>query len=168
MKARALPLAAACLLAITSRTAGQDVSLERESLAGLDGLHVLVDSINEDGQEGGLTRGALRTYLEVRLRQAQIRVLSEDESLALERAPLLGFTVLVLPLTKGGWAYSLSLEVRQVTCITGGVEVGTCLVRQTWDVGGLYLTGKDLSDSVRGNVAELMDQLVNDYLAVNP
>ncbi len=48
MKARAFPLAVACLLAITSRTAGQDVDLERESLAGLDGLFVLVEYLGDE------------------------------------------------------------------------------------------------------------------------
>ncbi len=76
MKARAFPLAAACLLAITSRTVGQDVGSTTESLVGLDGLQVIVWVSSDLVQEGGLTEDALQTYLEMRLRQARIPVLS--------------------------------------------------------------------------------------------
>ena len=89
MKARALPLAAACLLAITSRTAGQDVDWERETLRGLDGRHVMVVSLNQRAQKGGLTKAALQAHLELQLRQARIPVLSEDESVASERGAIL-------------------------------------------------------------------------------
>ena len=146
MTARAFPLALACLLAVPSRTAGQDVSLERESLAGLDGLYVLVDDIDEDGQEGGLTRGALRTYLEMRLRQARIPILSEDEFLALERSPRLYLSVTTLSTAAGGWTYSLDLNVDQYACIKGGMEgqgllalTGGCSMFTTWDTGGSTL-----------------------------
>ncbi len=93
MKARALPLAVACVLAITSRTAGQDVDLERESLAGLDGLFVLVEYLGDEEQEGGLTEDALHTYSEMRLKQARIPVLSEDEWSASERRSYLYLNV---------------------------------------------------------------------------
>ncbi len=177
MKARVFPLAAACLLAITSRTAGQATGLERESLAGLDGLHVLVEDLHQAAQEGGLTRDALQTYVEMRLRQARIRVLSENEWLASERQPILYLTVGALPVTAGGgWAYRFGLEVRQLGCIEGGLEgqtgllssAGGCTQFRTWGVVFLAITPGSLPDQVRGSLAELMDMLVNDYLAVNP
>ncbi len=137
MKARAFPLAVACLLAITSRTAGQDVDLERESLAGLDGLFVLVEYLGDEEQEGGLREDALHTYLEMRLRQARIPVLSEDEC----------------------WPEG----PEGLLALRGG-----CSLFTTWDQSGIYTTGSPLPDSVHGNLADLMDQLVNDYLTVNP
>ena len=177
MKARAFPLATACLLAIPSQAAGQATDLERESLAGLDGLHVFVEDLRQAAQEGGLKQDALRTYLEMRLRQARIPVLSKDEWLASERRPYLYLTVGALPVTAGGgWAYRLGLEVRQRACIEGGLEGqtgllsrnGGCSPFRTWGVVLLAITSESLPDQVRGTLAGLMDELVNDYLAMNP
>lgn len=47
-------------------------------------------------------------------------------------------------------------------------SVGGCSLFTTWDVGALRFTPGDLSSSVRGTLAELMDYLLNDYLAANP
>ncbi len=173
MNARAFPLAVACLLAITSRTAGQDVSGQAESLRGLDGLYLIGSDLNDQAQEGGLTEDALQTYLEMRLRQARIPVLSTIvEWLATERQPYLYLNILALQ-TARGWAYTLRLEVKQLACpegrlLRGDPHGGGCSGFTTWDVGVLSITPDNLADSVRGNLAELMDQLVNDYLAMNP
>lgn len=173
MKARAIPLAAACLLAITSRTAAQDVDVEAEWLRGLDGLYVIVQEPNDQEQEGGLTREALQTYLEMRLRQARIPVLSETEWEESERKPYLYLNIRALPVS-GGWTYSIGLEVKQLACIEGVMEtekegrLALCSLLTTWDAGALYTTPDNLADSVRRNLVEPMDQLVNDYLAVHP
>ena len=169
MRRQVIFLAAACLLAITSQTTAQRPDYDRESLAGLDGLHVIVAG----AQEGGLTEDALQTYLEMRLRQARIPVLSTIvEWLATERQPYLYLNILALQ-TARGWAYTLRLEVKQLACpegrlLRGDPHGGGCSGFTTWDVGVLSITPDNLADSVRGNLAELMDQLVNDYLAVNP
>ncbi len=90
-KTRVFPLAAACLLAIASRTAAQGTTRieELESLAGLDGLFVVVESLDDEAQEGGLTRDALQAYLEMRLRQARIPLLSKAAWWEAERKPTL-------------------------------------------------------------------------------
>ncbi len=140
MKARALPLAVACLLAITSRTAGQDADLARESLAGLDGLWLVVEKLDDEAQEGGLTSDALQTYLEMRLRQARIPVLSEDEWSASERRSYLYLNVHGLRVV-GVWFYRLDLRIKQRACIEGWPEGpegllalrGGCSLFTTWD-----------------------------------
>lgn len=177
MKARAFPLAAACLLVITSRAAGQDVDLEAESLRGLDGLRVTVEDLGDEEQKGELTKDVLQTYLEMRLRQARIPVLSKGEWWASERRPYLYLNIMAFQTVSGGWAYTLRLEVKQLACIKGGMEgqegalallLGGCSFFTTWDGGWLFMTPDNLANSVRGNLVEPMDQLVNDYLAVNP
>ena len=45
---------------------------------------------------------------------------------------------------------------------------GGCTQFRTWGVVFLAITPGSLPDQVRGSLAKLMDQLVNDYLAVNP
>ncbi len=101
MKARAFSLAAACLLAITSRTAGQELDWQTEALRGLDGLEVVVENLPDPAHEGGVTRDALKTYLEMRLRQARLPVLSHHEWLASERHPTL-YLIDVASRTAGG------------------------------------------------------------------
>lgn len=170
----ASPLAAALLLAIASQAVGQ-TDLERESLAGLDGLFVVVEALDEVDQAGGLTREALQTYLELRLRQAAIPVPPMDESPATERSPYLYLAVTTLQLETGRWTYMLELVVRQAACIKGGIEGQGllaqnkgCMLMASWDRSGLFLSGpQPLVESVLRNLAELMDMFVNDYLAVN-
>ena len=48
------------------------------------------------------------------------------------------------------------------------IEERPCHLLATWRETGLYTDAGSLSDSVHGNLAQLMDQLVNDYLAANP
>ncbi len=162
---------------LTSLTTGQEVNftLARESLAGLEGLKVVVEDLPQRTRQGGLTEDVLRPYLEMRLRQARIPVLSRDEWMASERQPYLYLNVIAIRTAAGGWTYSLGLDVNQNACIKGGVEgqgllalAGGCSTFRTWHEAGLYTTGQPLPDSVRGNLAELMDQFVNDYLTVNP
>jgi len=43
-----------------------------------------------------------------------------------------------------------------------------CYLWTTWDESGLFVIAGDLSDWVRRDLQGLVDQLVNDYLAVNP
>jgi hypothetical protein len=175
MKAHAFPLAAACLLAITSQGAGQVADLARESLAGLDGLHVIIEELSGLALAAGLSTDGLQTYLEMRLREARIPVMSNREWLASQRKPWLYLNASAV-LGSGGWAYSLGLEVKQYACIEGGLEgqegllalSGGCGAFTTWSRGGLYTAPGSLPDHLRGNLAKLMDMLVNDYLAVNP
>ncbi len=152
---------------LTSLTTGQEVNftLARESLAGLEGLKVVVEALPERAQQGGLTEDVLRTYLEMRLRQARIPVLSKDEWLASERNPSLSLEIIAFRTTAGGWTYSLDLNVYQHACIKGGER---CSWFATWETGGLVKGPGSLSDLVRRDLAELMDELVNDYLTVNP
>ena len=175
MKARTFPLAAACLLAITSRTAGQELDRQTEALRGLDGLEVVVENLPDPANEGGVTRDALKTYLEMRLRQARLPVLSHHEWLASERHPTL-YLIVVASRTAGGWAHKLSLQVKQHACIRGYMEGPEglllpprgCSRFMTWDVSALTTTTDNLADDVRRNLAKLMDRFLNDYLAANP
>ncbi len=174
-KMRVFSLAAACLLAITSGAARQVADLARESLAGLDGLYVLIEEPSGLALAAGLSTDGLQTYLEMRLREARIPVMSNREWLASQRKPSLYLNVSAV-LASGGWAYSLGLEVSQYACIEGGLEgqegllalSGGCSAFRTWRRGGLYTAPESLPDHLRGNLAKLMDMLVNDYLAVNP
>lgn len=175
-KSRAFPLAAACLLAITSQAAGQ-VSIDAESLRGLlDGLRVVVEPPSSGASNAGLTESFLQTYLETRLREARIPITSEEMWLASMRKGYVYLSITDVQLNVGGWVYSMRLEVQQNLCISGwtesrgplGISKG-CLLTTTWSRGGLYLRpGLPLANSVRDDLAGMMDELVNDYLAVNP
>src|SRR2546430_11830828 len=75
-------LAALALLsaAAVSPLVGQgDNDGTRATLAGLTGVYVLVEHIDDDAQRDGLDTLQVRTDVEVKLRQASISVLSEEE-----------------------------------------------------------------------------------------
>ncbi len=62
---------------------------ERESLRGLPGVYVIIESIGKDAQADGLKEEAIRTAVELILRSSGIRVLTESEWLETPAAPYL-------------------------------------------------------------------------------
>jgi hypothetical protein len=72
------------LLLASTGAQGGDTEGERATLRGLDGVQVVVEDLQPDVERNGLTRQQLQTDVELRLRKAGIRVLTEQE---LDRAP---------------------------------------------------------------------------------
>jgi len=55
---------------------------QKDTLKGLQGVHVLVESLNPEVEKYDLTKQQLQTDVELRLRQNSIKVLSEEELLS--------------------------------------------------------------------------------------
>src|SRR5947207_10859466 len=68
---------------------GQDDEYSRKTLAGLNGAAVLIEQIRDDAQHDGLWTGQVQTDVELRLRQAGIPVLTEEQMLAAPGSPYL-------------------------------------------------------------------------------
>src|SRR5207245_1832743 len=69
-----------CLWGLVSKTAAQvDDNTNKESLRGLSGVMVTVNDISSEAERDGITKSKLQTDIELRLRQAGIRVLTFEE-----------------------------------------------------------------------------------------
>ncbi len=153
----------------------QDTVETRASLRGLPGVQVLVEPVGDDAERDGLHRTDLQRDVELKLRLAGIRVLSEREMLESEAQPTLYVVVTALrrnlgpvPLgttTRGVYAYNIGISVRQaVTLANGDVSV----FASTWDVGGVGATNADQVAEVRDLVKDRVDAFINAWLSANP
>ena len=141
---------------------------ERESLAGLGGVYVLVEDMAPDVERNGLTRSTLQTDVEVKLRQAGIRVLTEAERAVAPGSPFLYLRVATMKSDGVGlYAVDIDLELNQEVRLTRNPAI-TSLAR-TWSAGGwVGIIGSRNLSRVRDTVRDAVDQFLNDYLAANP
>jgi len=133
----------------------------RETLRGLKGIQVLVEPITL----AGLTESTLKTDVELKLRKAGIRVLTEDEWLKTPGYPYLYVNVTAIELkSPREFIYSVNVAFKQDVILSRNRSIETTGV--TWDVSSLGINSK--LRYVREVVSDLVDKFMNDYLAVNP
>ncbi len=157
----------AFILALVSPAAAQDTKSERATLAGLTGVYVLVEAMTPDAERDGLARSTLQTDVELKLRQAGIRVLSENEFTEVPRSPMLYLRVSTFRRSElSVSAFHIKLEVAQVVRLVRDPTI--TLPAATWEINRLGLVGSDKLSKVRENVRDAVDQFINAYLAANP
>jgi len=68
------------LILLCENVHAQDIEQTRNALRGLSGVYVMPENpLEEEAIRGGLSQDAIRTEVELKLRQAGIRVLSREE-----------------------------------------------------------------------------------------
>ena len=141
-------------------------SRERESLRALAGVFLVVEELKDDVKHDGLSVSQIQTDVELRLRQAGIKVLSRQEALA---SPGFPYLYVRLSTAKGGstYAYCVQVEFNQVVQLDRNPAIR--LLATTWTAPGVTGTvgAKTLRD-VRKIIVGQVDEFTNTYLAVNP
>jgi hypothetical protein len=135
----------------------------RPSLAGLQGIHVVIEYLQPEIRRDGLTEQQLQTDTELKLRMAGIKILSREESG--HGVPHLVVNANILK-TKFKPLYIFNVSVgfyqRVFLVRKPDVRVPAC----TWDSRMVGCTN-ELED-IRARVRDLVDQFINAYLSVNP
>ncbi len=108
------------LVLIVTAPAGVQTSDHQATLIGLRGVQIVVEYPDPDAIREGLTRPTLENDLELRLRQAGIRVLSGNELLLTPGRPYLYLrvTTVVVDNPLRGVAYYIELELNQDVILT--------------------------------------------------
>lgn len=140
----------------------------KEILQGLEGVWVLVATIEPEVEKYGLTKKALQTDTELQLRQYGIKVLTREESLLTPGQPCLFVTVSVItrediPTASVG----ITVELRE-TVLLLREPTRICIGASTWRRGGVVSVGVSKIKKIRGNVKDFVDRFINEYFAVNP
>jgi len=155
------------VVGLVSPTSARDLPGERESLAGLAGVHLVVEDMKPDVERYGLTRSALRRDVELRLRQTGIRVLSVIEWAEVPPTPSLTLRVTALRNEAGSYAVSVALDLVQDVRLVRDPTITAPTA--TWQATGTLAThGARMLPEVREGVCDLVDQFLNDYMAANP
>ena len=163
-------LAALSLLSVgvVSSLVGQgDDEITRKTLAGLTGIYVSVEHISDEAQRDGLDTTQIRTDVELKLRQAGIAVLTQQEWLSTAAAPYLYVNVQAIKNPANVYAFSADVELRQRVTLVGNPSMS--LLATTWSATGMIGTvGSQKVALVREDVRDLTDRFINAYLAANP
>lgn len=144
--------------------------LQRGSLRGLNGVGVVVESLQSDVERDGLTRSLIRTDTELALRQAGIRVLSEEESLNEPGSPYLYVNLSTVKSAVlyafTSYLYSLQISLRQDVTLTR--DTNTKVSAMTWHTSVLGSVDATKLENIRKTLRDSLNKFINDYLAANP
>jgi hypothetical protein len=138
-----------------------DNELERATLRGVTGITVLVEGINPDAVKDGLTTEQIQTDVELHLRKAGVNVLTSSPTYLYVNAHALKGQDAV----GGIYVYNCEVSLHQPVVVAATAAVA---IVPTWSASYLGLVGRNnIARSVRDEVADLVDQFLNAYLAAN-
>jgi hypothetical protein len=148
---------------------GLDTPNERVTLAGLTGVHVVVDEVGPEAEGLGLTRSALQAEVEQRVRQAGLRVFTPGDAMASAGRPTLHLRVTLLK-SQGVppiHFYSVDLALRQQIRLARDRAIESFAI--TWsdsrDLGAVEPTRLSI---VRAAVRAQVNQFLQAWQTANP
>ena len=146
---------------------GEENKFSQFTLAGLKGVYLIVNEISLAIEREGLTKNLLKRAIKLKLRQADIRVLTEEELLFMPGKPCLYLSMHAVKNSEFSfYAYWTSLELRQLVRLERDKNIKVFAI--TWSVRSIgMLNVKELS-KIRESVRELVDRFINAYFSVNP
>ena len=164
-----LMIGAFMLVAVGPASAQEVWSIEdSDVLAGLDGVHVRVEMEGVELGQIGLTKRVLRTAIELRIRSAGVRILTDAERLETPRGVVLCYYLLAVKPEINVYAFRGDMYIVEVVWLVDGSDRRT--MARTWQatthVGTNVASG--LRDMVIDSARQLTDEFLNDYLAANP
>lgn len=138
------------------------------SLAGIDALYVFVQGLTEGAKKAGLTTEQIQSEVEDKLKQMDVKVVSEEEGLKIAGSPVLYVNISVHKRTRTA-AFVYHVDVGVLQRVTLMREPTIRLMSITWNKGQLgHCPSSALAKSLRETVGYLMDRFQKDYRAANP
>ena len=144
----------------------QDTELTRATLKGLKGLYVVIEDLRPEVEQAGLTKSAIQTDVELKLRQAGISVLSREQWLNEPGWPYLYVNVNVNPRSDYSWPYNILLELKQRVILSRDPTID--LNTTTWSVHAVGAYFKANIRDLRNDIKDNVDLFINTYVSVNP
>jgi predicted secreted protein len=146
---------------------GVEGRLEHGSLAGLQGVVVVVEQVGQEAKRYGLTSEELQAETELQLRENGIKVFSAQEHLQAPEMPFLYISVNVVIRAGAEFvASNVHVAFKQAILLKRDPTKG-CMAT-TWEAEKISTYKADELKDVREDLKALVDQFINAYLAVNP
>ncbi len=137
-------------------------TLQRESLYGLEGVGVLIESLNPVIEKYGLLTSRLQTDVEEELNRAGIPVLSRREVGPTD--PVLYVNVNAHKLDEL-FFYSIHVELHQLVTLARDPSIEMLI--PTWNVGLVGSVGSANLYQIRGGVRIYNEEFIGDYKATS-
>lgn len=132
-----------------------------EDLKGLSAVSVLVQDLSDGAKVLGLNKDDIQTDVELKLRLAGMRVVTEEEGFKLPGDPYLYVNV-TLPDTPR--VASIAIELRQDAVLRRNSAIAHSVI--TWSSGAVISSPS--AQIIRDDFKDLVDKFLNDWLSVNP
>ena len=147
---------------------------EIESLRGIKGIYVAIEGLKPGIEEAGVRTENIQTDVELKLRLAGIKVLTEEERLEELGKPFLYVNVNCEKSELGFhfYLYSISIELMQKIILVRELVAldfeRPAYYATTWRTRTAGLSGANKVVAIRDIVKDMVDEFINDYLSVNP
>lgn len=156
------------LIAVLSGSSSTSAQVLRgeNSLGGLKSIYIVTESIGRFDPADGLTGEQLREDAEKKLRQAGIKIMTEEEWPKAEGRPMLHIDIDYWKNEDGSFLANLELKVEQHVFLERDPSIKVDSI--TWMESQIILpkAGK-LAEDVRNELGILMDKFIVDYKAAN-
>jgi len=154
---------------ISSNGLAQSDSDAVASLKGLKGVFVLVEELGSYLENDGLNRDQIKTDVELKLRMAGIKVLTQAECFKLPGTPYLYINIASVGAKEPfphTFAYNAEVSLYQQGRF---FYISRPIPAATWNKEKIAMVGRfNVQNAIRTTVKDLMDGFINDYLSVNP
>jgi hypothetical protein len=137
----------------------------QKALVGLMGVNIDIAEMDSDAERLGLTRDQLQTDVELRLRKAGVRMLTEKERRETPGGPRLYVSVAISSGANSPIAaYSIIVALTEWVTLDRDLRtIGTI-----WEIGFVRTVLKKDIRELRRDLGDMVDKFINDYLAANP
>ncbi len=151
-------LAIGLTAALVAHPSAWQQDIERENLADIREINVVVEELAKDAESAGLTRRALLDAAERRLEERGVPLggSSQGADLYINVATHKGST--------GLYAYYARVSVQQMATLEGNQLRARV---DTWDMASLGAVGEGNLPQVEQVIVELVDLFCDDYLEMN-
>jgi len=137
----------------------------RHTLQGLQGVAVVVESIKSDAEADGLLSTDLQADTELKLSQAGIAVLAQDQWRQTPGRPWLYVSVNTIKYL-ASYFFSIDVQLKQEVSLPRQPSLVTSSA--TWEVGSIgFVISPDLSQKIRDSVSGYVNHFIRDFLSAN-
>jgi len=147
----------------------EDSEVSRATLAGIQGMSVLVEEVQPNVQKYaakfGLSAAQIHRDVEQKLRRNGITVVEGNDWLAIPGRPALCVNVNTHETEKYWYAYDIKLEFRQLATLEANPKVKT--LAGTWSISITGLANVGSLNLIRQDVGGLVGKFIGAYRAVN-
>lgn len=137
-------------------------------LRGLTAIFILVEDIDPDIQgKGEITKEQIQTDVELKLRMAEIKVVSKEEYFKIPGKPFLYVNLNAIKNSTVTYiVYHINISLNQEVYLERDSK--TNVYANTWDKHAIGLIRENKVDRIRDHIKDLVDIFINDFLSVNP
>ena len=142
------------------------IATGHDTLRGLPGVEVAVESVEENLEHGGLVQGAIQSEIVRRLRAGGIAVYASQNENPSEAKPYLYVDVNGVRVP-GQELYAIAVQVQLRQTLRSPVTGSNIVDAMTWDARTVLAVKSNNLAAVGDTIQEYVDHFIQDWMAVH-